>query len=116
MEFCSSTCKGKKEYFDKLSRTSTAVQKQKSMLKCNILYVCEECGQESSSKKYCSTDCRKSGLNKKGREKTLKKSAQTFTKEKPKPKYSFEALNRMAEWKRLNDDETWLNRFNGERL
>lgn len=32
-----------------------------------------------------------------------------------KPKYSFSQLNRMAEWKRLHDDEFWTKRFNAKR-
>jgi len=115
MEFCSTACKGKLEYYEKMSLVSSRVKRQKSQLKNDVLYPCVVCGMETSNRKYCSRECQKSQRNKINREKTLLKSGETFLKEKVKPKYSLAALNRMAEWKRVNDDESWLNRFQASR-
>ena len=88
MEFCSTECKAKLEYYAKMSSVSSRVQRQKSLLKNHILYACVGCGTETSNKKYCSRECGKSVRNKNGREKTLQKSKETFVKERIKPKYS----------------------------
>ena len=115
MEFCSTSCKAKLEYYEKMSLVSSRVQRQKSQLKNHILYPCVGCGAETSNRKYCSIECSRSVKNKAAREKTLQKTKETFVKERIKPKYSLAALNRMAEWKRVNDDESWLNRFQASR-
>ena len=79
--------------------------------------MCQHCEQEFESghkhRLFCSKTCSEKGKIKQ----KIKGANEKWAEDKPKkkPKYNFSQLNRMSEWKRLYDDETWTNRFNGRR-
>jgi hypothetical protein len=80
-------------------------------------YICKTCQAQFKSRRkgrvYCSPECRKKD--------ELKMHIQTCNDKwmnpppRKKPKYSLSQLNRMAEWKRVWGDESWLKRFNAIR-
>lgn len=59
---------------------------------------------------FCSQSCRKSMATKKSNEKWI-----TSPVEK-KRKYTLRQLDRIFEWKRTHDDESWTKKFQGERM
>ena len=76
-------------------------------------FICKDCGKKFQSthkrRVFCSKECAYHYPIKKANEKWLN------PKPKKKPKYSLVQLDRMAEWKRIHDDNSWTNRFNGYR-
>jgi len=101
MIFCTSECEGKFKYYETMAPVSTMVANQKARLKKNLLFPCEMCGKETSSKRFCSHECQVLNRRKIGREEALSKTKEQFLKEKKRKSISFEELNRRAEWKRV---------------
>lgn len=103
--FCTDECKFKKLYcqhFNVKDHNFDAKVKN-----------CQHCG-EISRFKFCNKHCANAYARKEYKKESIKKSCED--REKPKRKgISYEELNRRAEWKRLNDDESWLRRFNSVR-
>ena len=111
MIFCTPECEGKFKYYETMAPVSKMVAGQKSRLKSTLLFPCEACGKETSNKRFCSHECIALNRRKIGREETLEKTKEKFLEEKKRKGISFEELNRIAEWKRLHDDERWLKKF-----
>ena len=100
--FCTDLCRSKKIYCEIRGIEDTKLKKQ--------IHDCIICERETTNKKYCSKRCQQIVKNKKQKEKNALKE------KKPRKKVSFAWLNKMEEWKRLNDDNRWLDRFNGRRM
>ena len=111
MIFCTSECEGKFKYYETMAPVSKMVAGQKSRLKSNLLFPCEVCGKETSKKRFCSHECIALNRRKIGTDATLAKTKEKFLESKKRKGISFEELNRIAEWKRLHDDERWLKKF-----
>ncbi len=111
MKFCTPECEGRFKYYETLCPISQTARSQRDRLKSNILFPCEVCGKETSQKRFCSFGCSNLHKNTTGRNETLERNKETFLKEKQRKGISFEELNRRSEWKRLYDDNEWLNKF-----
>lgn len=101
MNFCTPECEGKFKYYEIMAPVSKMVANQKSRLKSNILFSCEVCGKETSSKRFCSNECIALNRRKIDRDATLAKTKEKFLEAKKRKGISFEELNRRAEWKRV---------------
>jgi hypothetical protein len=108
---CSDECEKKNQEFFKM-----AYDRIESSLKAT----CKDCGKElrksrESRVKYgkCE-DCKKHSQFQKNKQ--VKDYTSSFLNKKKAKPISFQELNRRAEWKRLYDNESWLNRFKVKRM
>jgi hypothetical protein len=80
-------------------------------------HVCKKCKSFFKSNKkaslYCSFGCI-SRSGKKSNEEKIKEANEKWLLDKPrkKPKYSIKDVNKMMEWKRVWDDNSWSQSFN----
>ncbi len=116
MQFCTSECQTKFKYYEAMCPISATVRGQKARLKNHILKACACCGQETSRRKFCSDSCHILHRAKLKRDATTARSKEKFLEDKKRKGVSFEELNRQAEWRRVFDDDSWLNRFYGRRM
>lgn len=103
--FCTDQCKFKKLYCQQRNVKDVKLTKADKQ--------CRNCG-EWTKQVFCNKQCEYAHRRKEYQEKSIKKSCENREKSK-KRRISFEELNCRAEWKRLNDDESWLKRFNAVR-
>ncbi len=110
-------CQPEKEEEDDDFYRPPPKKKKEKVEKPSYNHACKTCQQEFKSghkhRVYCSEICSRKGEN----AKKIKAANEKWLNPTPrkKPKYSFSQLNRMAEWKRLHDDESWTKRFNAKR-
>lgn len=80
--------------------------------------ICESCGVEfkptNKRSRFCTYSCKAITFRKPEQDKIAKANA-NWLKPKKSNGFSFGKANRQSEWKRVNDDNTWLNRFQGYR-
>jgi hypothetical protein len=103
--FCTDNCKFKKIYCEKRKIKDTPLTKADKQ--------CKHCGEKTKTI-FCNKQCQYAYDRLRSKQKTVKKSYENRDKSKRR-RISFEELNRRSEWKRLNDDESWLKRFNASR-
>ena len=104
--FCTDTCKFKKLYCQKRKVKDISLAKADKQ--------CKNCG-EPTKNKFCNTQCCDLYLRNQKAQERLKKSF--IDLDKPKKKgLSYDELNRRAEWKRLNYDESWMYKNNRNKI
>lgn len=107
-EFCTDICQHKKAYAEHFKVKDTPLTYK--------IKQCFHCG-EDSRKKFCNLHCQKQHGKKQraqAHNDRIKEGKETI---RPKRKgISYEELNRRAEWKRVNEDYSWLYQKNRERI
>lgn len=109
--FCNSNCEAKFKYAQHFNIDEKLIEHDS---------VCAFCHEEIHTKgrnksKFCNKKCERGFLNQQSRQKTIDKSLKETDKQKKKS-ISYDELNRRAEWKRVNDDESWMYKRNRERI
>ena len=112
-KFCNENCEKKYAYAIHFNKTEKLIEHSSTCLFCN-----EEIHTKGIiSKKFCNRKCAREFLNQTRRQKTIDKSISKEPIIRPKKKgISYSELNRRAEWKRLNEDESWLYRSNRDKI
>lgn len=88
------------------------------MLHRNCIYCGDEFEAKTKRSNFCGDQCRLLSERSTHREKTIKNANDRWLQniERKKSKYSLSQLTKIAEWKRIHDDESWLHRFKGSRM
>lgn len=112
---CTKECYFRKEYEEKMKKSGRCGKNHEVKKKTIHNHFCRKCKMEFKSNRknsvYCSLGC---SIPRMSQEDRIKKANEKWLnpEEKKKSKWNFGQLNRMAEYKRVFDDQSWTQNYN----